>query len=97
MLDAMLLLRTCLIVPALLLGLSGCGDYDPPVVGDHAADKYKTDVEACRTSSHHAVYLRNARSPGTWIISPITGPPAVRAAVRACMQDKGYVIVTKDG
>jgi hypothetical protein len=89
--------RTYLIVPALLLGLSGCGAYDPPVAGDHASDKYKSDLEACRTSSHHAVYLKNAGSPGTWIISPITGPPAVRAAIRTCMQGKGYVLVTTGG
>ena len=80
-----------LIVPV-LLGLSGCGPYDPPFQGDHASEKYKSDLEACRTSSSHAVYLKNAAAPGTWIISPITGPPAVRAAIRTCMQGKGYVL-----
>jgi hypothetical protein len=84
--------RAALLVPAILLGVGGCAPYDPPIAGDHATDKYKSDLEACRTTSHHAVYLRNARSPGPWIISPITGPPAVRAAIRACMQDKGYVL-----
>jgi hypothetical protein len=79
-------------ISALLLGVSGCGSYDPPVKGDHASDKYKSDLEACRTSSHHAVYLKNASSPGTWIISPITGPPEVRAGIRTCMQGKGYVL-----
>jgi hypothetical protein len=97
MLDPMPPLRTCLIVPVLMLGLSGCGDYDPPVVGDHTADKYKSELEACRTSSHYAVYLKNAAGPGTWIISPITGPPAVRAAIRACMRGKGYVLEASGG
>jgi hypothetical protein len=97
MLHAMPPLRTCLIASALLLGLSRCGAYDPPIAGDHATDKYKSDLEACRTSSHHAVYLKNASSPGTWIISPITGPPAVRAAIRACMQGKGYALRTTGG
>jgi hypothetical protein len=38
------------------------------------------------------VYLQNAGDPGTWIISPITGPPMVRAAIRNCMQGKGYAL-----
>jgi predicted small lipoprotein YifL len=84
-------LRTTLVVPV-LLSLTGCGDYDPPVQGDHASEKYKSDLEACRTTSSHAVYLKNAATPGTWIISPITGPPAVRASIRTCMQGKGYVL-----
>ena len=81
-----------LMLAAALLGLSRCGDYDPPVRADHASDQYKSDLEACRKSSSHAVYLRNAGSPGPWIISPITGPPAVRAAIRTCMSGKGYAL-----
>jgi hypothetical protein len=79
------------IVPALLLG-TGCNTYDPPVEGDHTSEKYKTDVETCRTTSTEKVRLKNAATPGKWIISPITGPPAVRAAIRACMEGKGYVL-----
>jgi hypothetical protein len=74
----------------ILLTVAGCGEYDPPIQGDHTADRYKTDLEACRKTSSHAVYLKNAAAPGTWIISPIIGPPKVRAAIRACMQAKGY-------
>ena len=84
------LIRASLILSALLL--SGCGSYDPPIQGDHNAAKYKSDLEACQTSAHHAVYLQNAGDPGTWIISPITGPPKVRAGIRSCMQKKGYVM-----
>ena len=80
-----------------VLLISGCSDYDPPAAGDHTAAKYKTDLEACRTSSHHAVYLKNAGSPGTWMISPFTGPPEVRAAMRICMQGKGYVLQNGGG
>ena len=53
--------RAALLVPVLLLPLSGCGEYDPPVQADHASEHYKTDLEACRKSSSHAVYLKNAR------------------------------------
>jgi len=84
--------RAFLIVPALLLGLSACESYDPPVHGDHTADAYKTDLEKCRTSSTETVRRKNADGPGTWIISPITGPPEVRATIRTCMTAKGYVL-----
>jgi hypothetical protein len=79
-----------LLLPILLFGVGGCSAYDPPVQGDHASDRFKSDLEACRTSSSHAVYLKNADNPGRWILSPIIGPPAVRAAIRSCMQGKGY-------
>lgn len=88
--------RAALIIPALLFGVSGCS-YDPPVRGDHMSDHYKADLEACRTSSSHAVYLKNADNPWTWMISPITGPPKVRAAIRTCMQAKGYVLENPEG
>jgi hypothetical protein len=86
----MKLLYLSLIGPALLLGLSGCSSYDPPVEGDHASERYKADIETCRTASTETVRLRNAATLGKWIISPITGPPAVRAAIRTCMEGKGY-------
>jgi hypothetical protein len=94
--DPMLSLRS-IAVAALLLGLTGCGSYDPPVLGDHASEHYKADLEACRTSSSHAVYIKNAGSPGTWIISPITGPPEVRAEIRTCMTAKGYTLQKSGG
>jgi hypothetical protein len=94
--DPMLSLRS-LVAPALLLGLSGCGSYDPPVQADHTSEHYKADLEACRTSSAHAVYIKNAGSPGTWIISPIIGPPKVRAGIRACMAGKGYALQKSEG
>jgi hypothetical protein len=89
--------RAALVIPALLLSVSGCASYDPPVRGDHLSDHYKADLEACRTSSSHAVYLRNADNPWSWMISPITGPPKVRAAIRTCMQGKGYALETPGG
>ena len=84
-----------LVGAGVMLGVAGCSAYDPPVQGDHASANYKTDLEACRQTSSHAVYLRNARAPGPWMISPITGPPAVRAAIRTCMTSKGYVLAEK--
>jgi hypothetical protein len=92
---ALKLLHVSLIVPALLLG-AGCSTYDPPVEGDHTSGKYKADVETCRTTSTETVRLKNAATQGRWIISPITGPPAVRAAIRTCMVGKSYVLQKTD-
>jgi hypothetical protein len=78
---------------AVLLGLSACGaPYDPPIKGDHGADQYKADLEKCRTAARESVRLKNAATPERWIISPFTGPPAVRAAIRTCMVGKGYTL-----
>ena len=63
-----------------------------PPSGDHASERYKDDLEKCRTTSAESVRLKNAGTPERWIISPITGPPAVRAAIRICMEKKGYVL-----
>jgi hypothetical protein len=86
-------LSVSLFISTLLLGLSTCGSpYDPPVRGDHTSEKYKTDLETCRTTSTESVRLKNAATPQSWIISPFTGPPAVRAAIRTCMTGKGYTL-----
>jgi hypothetical protein len=80
-------------IPALLLAISGCASpYDPPVQGDHTSERYKTDLEKCRTSSTETVRRRNADTPLTWMKSPFTGPPAVRAEIRTCMEHDGYVL-----
>jgi hypothetical protein len=83
-------LRVSFLVPVLLLGVSGCASYDPPVRGDHTSERYKADLEKCSTSSTETVRRKNAATPGSWIMSPITGPPEVRAAIRKCMESKGY-------
>jgi hypothetical protein len=89
--------RAVAIVPTLLIGLSGCASYDPPIRGDHMSDHYKTDLEACRTSSSRSVYLKNADNPWSWMISPFTGPRMVRAEIRTCMVSKGYVLESSKG
>jgi hypothetical protein len=89
--------RYALVVPALLLGLSACASYDPLLQGDHTAQKYQTDLTACRTSSAEAVRLQNADTPWTWMKSPFTGPPEVRARIRTCMAGKGYAIQQAGG
>jgi hypothetical protein len=89
--------RAGLVILALLPGVTGCADYDPPVQGDHTSEQYQADLAKCRTTSTEAVRLKNAATPGRWIISPITGPPAVRAAIRKCMEAKGYVLETVPG
>jgi len=91
-----LMVRIPLMVLVVLASAGGCTPYDPPFQGDHAAQHYKDDLEKCRTSSRETVRLRNAATPGRWLISPITGPPVVRAAIRKCMQDKGYVLGRAD-
>ncbi len=83
--------RCLLAMAAMMAGTGGCSAYDPPVRADHGAEKYKTDLEACRTSVAHDVYIKNAGDIGTWIISPVTGPAQRREGVRACMAGKGYV------
>ena len=85
-------LRAFLIIPALLGASASGAPYDPPVQGDHTAERYKADLEKCRTTSTESVRLKNAATPGSWVISPFTGPPAVRAAIRTCMAGKGYTL-----
>jgi hypothetical protein len=90
-------LRTALVLSVLLPGLAGCGAYDPPARGDHTAEKYQTDLKACREASTESVRLKNARTLASWVISPYTGPPEVRAAIRTCMESKGYVLEQAGG
>ena len=92
----MLSLRASFLIPALLLGVGGCAAYDPPIRGDHTSERYKADLEKCRTSETEIVRRKNAATPQSWIVSPITGPPAVRAAIRTCMEGKGYVLEKAD-
>ena len=89
--------RAVLVVLGALVGVSGCATYDPPIKGDHTSAKYQTDLATCRTSSTEAVRLKNAATLWTWIISPFTGPPAVRAAIRKCMEGKGYSLEQTEG
>ena len=84
--------RMKLISLVVLASVSGCAPYDPLMQGDHASQRYKEDLEQCRTSSREAVRLKNASTLQSWVISPVTGPPAVRAAIRKCMQGKGYAL-----
>jgi hypothetical protein len=89
--------RAVLLIPALLISLSGCASYDPPIRGDHMSDQYKADLAACRTSSSHTVYIKNADNPWSWMISPITGPRMRRTELRTCMVGKGYVLESSPG
>jgi hypothetical protein len=97
MIGAAIVRRMPLILLVVVAGVGGCTPYDPPLQGDHASQHYKDDLEKCRTSSREAVRLKNAATLGSWVISPFTGPPAVRAAMRKCMQDKGYVLEKAGG
>lgn len=75
---------------AALLLLAGCSAYDPAMRGTHAAEQYRTDLEACRTTSAEQVRLHNAATPQRWIASPVFGPSMVRVAIRQCLDSKGY-------
>jgi hypothetical protein len=86
--------RAFLVVAALLLGVGGCASYDPPIQGDHTTPAYQTDLDSCRATSSETVRRQNAATPWTWIKSPFTGPPRVRAAIRSCMAGKGYVVAS---
>ncbi len=86
-----------LVILVALIGVNGCATYDPPVKGDHTSAKYQADLVACRTSSTETVRLKNAGTLWTWIISPFTGPPEVRAAIRKCMAGKGYSLEQTEG
>ena len=88
----MLSLRARFLFPVLLFGVSGCASYDPPIQGDHTSEQYKADLEKCRTISTEDVRRKNAATPGTWIMSAFTGPSEVRAAIRKCIEGKGYVL-----
>ena len=91
-------LRPIRVIPSavLVLMIGGCADYDPPIQSDHTADKYRADLGKCRTSSTETVRLKNAATPQSWVISPITGPPAVHALIRECIVGKGYVLEKTD-
>lgn len=91
------MIRAGLLLCGVALALSGCSTYDPPVQGGQASAHYKSDLAQCRTSSREAVRLKNAATLESWVISPITGPPAVRADIRKCMAAKGYVLEPRPG
>jgi len=75
----------------IVLALAGCA-YDPPLLGDHQATKYRSDLAECRTSVDDKVDLQaRATFPG-FLISPLTSPPRKRSGIRACMTAKGYVL-----
>ena len=72
-----------------LLPLASCA-YDPAMMGAHPAPQYETDLQACRTTSREQVRLQNAKTLASWLTSPIHGPGMVRAAVRGCLEARGY-------
>ena len=87
--------RAVAVLAVISMGLAGCSvPYDPPVQGDHASARYKADLGKCRSESAERVRIKNADTPTTWIKSAFTGPSEVRAAIRACMQAKGYPLVS---
>ena len=67
---------------------------DPPVRGDHSAERYKADLEKCRTTSSERT-AQKRRHSGDHIA--VQGPPAVRAAIRTCMAGKGYTLAQTKG
>lgn len=74
---------------AVLLLLAGCS-YDPGMRGDHDDRQYGRDLAACRQAAMGPVRKQNAATPQSWIVSPITGPAMMRAAIGKCLATKGY-------
>lgn len=90
--------RAVAVLAGLVLGQAGCSaPYDPPVQGDHTSKRYKADLDKCRSDSAAQVRIKNADTPATWIKSAFTGPSEVRAAIRACMEGKGYKLEPGEG
>jgi hypothetical protein len=87
-------MRGCLRFIAIGLGstllLAGCGTYDPDMQGDHAAPQYKADLAACQKLAGPAAIKRVNSLGYLFLTYPISYPRARRAAVRTCMEGKGY-------
>ena len=71
--------------------VAGCA-YDPPIRGDHHAQKYVEDLNACRetatAAARHAVISRGY----LFLSYPISYPIEKRSAIRTCMVGKGYTL-----
>jgi hypothetical protein len=80
-----------LVIVAASLTLGACS-YDPPMQGDHAAEKYQTDLKQCHDSVDPKVELQGRATFPNFLVSPITVPPRRRAGVRDCMVGKGYAL-----
>ena len=83
-----------LTILAALLPLAACATYDPHMAGAHPSSQYVADLASCRTVSREQVRQDNARFVWRWIGSAYYGPGEVRAAVRSCMEGKGYASST---
>ena len=77
---------------AALLPLAACASYNPHMMGAHPAAQYDSDLASCRTVSREQVREENAKFVWRWIGSAYYGPGEVRAAVRSCMEGKGYAV-----
>ncbi len=70
--------------------LSGCA-YEP-AIQDRSAPSYQADLQSCQDSGPAEVNARNAKTGLAWFSSPVRRPFQIRAAVRACMEGKGYKV-----
>ncbi len=75
---------------AVLLLVAGCAAYDPPVVGDRAAVKYRADVARCRTEASKTASRKANATPQTAFAAVFDSGDAERRDVVSCMQVRGY-------
>ena len=80
-------MRRTTILAAILL--SGCA-YDPPVIADHQAAAYKTDLEGCQTEAAVAARKLATATFKRFVVYPFSYPSLKREQTRLCMQKKGY-------
>ncbi len=74
----------------LSLALAGCA-YEPAIT-NRDAPGYNADLSGCRDSSAVSVDRSNAKTGFDWFTSPARRPFQYRAAVRACLAGKGYLL-----
>ena len=78
---------------AVLILLAGCaGPYDPPVAGDRASVKYKSDITRCRKDARTAASRKANATPQSSLESMFDSGDAERQDVVKCMQGRGYAL-----
>ena len=71
--------------------LAGCGGYAPRVTST-ASPTYQTDLVSCQDTSAAEVNRRNAKTGLAWFSSPFRRTFQIHAAIRGCMEAKGYTL-----
>jgi hypothetical protein len=73
--------------------LAACA-YDPPVVADHRASAYQTDLTACRGIADRNAHHQVMSSGPLFLTYPLSLPLKERIETRRCMVGKGYKLAS---